>query len=302
MSQVDLSVITVTHNSRDYVADCILSVILHTLHITHEHIIVDNGSEDDTVSYLKEYFPHRIQLIEAGQNIGFAKGNELGLKHAKGRYILYLNPDMKLIEGSLDAMIAWMDTNTDIGLSTCRLITQDKTHHPFLRPTKLPTLLTFVKSVLGFIPFSVSLNRDTIYEEFEDDQEQDIKTARGAFFLARRSLHLSFDTAYFLLLEDLDLCRQVESSGYRVTYYPHISCIDYYNRSFSKVSSSWYYLVGTRSMNTYISKWYSPLHSLWFVPFRILGFLIRIPKWGIIPSFSAYKNYRTCILHQSITD
>lgn len=289
---IDLSVITVTYNSKEFIADCILSLQLHCLNIQYEHIIVDNGSTDGTKEYVQDHFGEKVVFLEAGDNVGFARGNQRGVEKASGRYHLFLNPDMRIDDGWLDTLVQWMDEHTEVGLATCRLVTERKKTYPFLTPTTVPHLQTFAKSLSGMIPFSVSLNRDTLRLDFQDDQIQWIENARGSFFFLRASLGLSFDTSYFLLLEDLDLCNTVRKAGYVVAYFPNITCIDFYNQSFLHTTSAWYYLIAARSMKTYISKWHGSHHLLWCIPLAALGFFCRIPFWGIKTSIQAYKTYR----------
>ena len=106
---MDLTVVTVTYQSREYIDGCILSVATHILHSTYEHIVVDNGSTDGTADFVEQGYSHYVRLIRNRVNLGFAAANAQAVKEAKGRYILFLNPDMQLCEGSLDTLIAWMD-------------------------------------------------------------------------------------------------------------------------------------------------------------------------------------------------
>src|SRR3972149_11560503 len=97
-SHIDLSIITVTYQSREYIDSCILSVLTHILNYSYEHIIVDNGSDDGTVEMIEAGYLNFVRLIKNCSNVGFAAANTFAVKEARGRYILFLDPDMQLYE------------------------------------------------------------------------------------------------------------------------------------------------------------------------------------------------------------
>ena len=93
----DLSIITVTYQSEDYIQNCLVSVMKHIKDLSYEHIVIDNDSTDATVPKVEAlaFLPH-IKLIQTGRNIGFAMANQIGFDASKGRVILFLNPDMEM--------------------------------------------------------------------------------------------------------------------------------------------------------------------------------------------------------------
>lgn len=288
---MDLTIITVTYQSNEYIDACILSVATHTLECEYEHIIVDNGSTDGTIDLIENGYASYVRLIKNGQNSGFAAANDLGVKEAKGRYLLFLNPDMQLHEGYLDTLIAWMDKRPDVGLASCKLLDSSNIPHEALRPSTFPTLLPYLPAFLKFAPFFCSVHPKFFYSSFNDELEQEVEVVRGAFMLMRREiiqkLGFAFNPCYFILFEDIDTCREVKRLGYRTVYFPHLSCIDYFGRSFLKQTKAWKYLRMAESFKTYVRKWHSPLHLLWVNLAIPLGFLLRIPEWGLKDSWAA---------------
>src|SRR6185503_9657849 len=106
---IDVSVITVTQQSNECIADQILSVSMSALHVQYEQIIVDNASTDGTIELIEQGYSTYVSFIKNGKNLGFAAANNQAFSLSKGRYFLFLNPDMRLELGALDKMIPWMD-------------------------------------------------------------------------------------------------------------------------------------------------------------------------------------------------
>src|SRR5689334_17812744 len=119
---IDLSIVTVTHQSEQQIETLINSVISGALKSQIEHIIIDNASQDRTVSLIKDNYLSFVSLVENRDNLGFGVANNMGFLRAKGRYMLFLNPDMKVEEGSLDRFVEWMDGHPDVGAAGCKLI------------------------------------------------------------------------------------------------------------------------------------------------------------------------------------
>ncbi len=282
---MDLTIITVTYHSREYIDACIMSVVTSTLGIAYEHIIVDNASTDGTVELIESGYLQYVRLIKNQQNVGFAAANNQAALEARGRYVLFLNPDMRVHKGYLDTLINWMDKRPEIGLSSCQLLSHDEQPHPALRPMRFPSLFPYVPALMKLRPFFCSVHPRFFYPDFQDELEQEVEVVRGAFMLVRKEivemLGFAFDPQYFILFEDIDLCREVKRLGYKVVYTPQVSCVDYFGRSFLSQTRAWKYRAMTRSFMTYVRKWHHPVHLLWLRLLILLGFVVRIPEWGI---------------------
>lgn len=290
---MDLSIVTVTYRSVDFIADCILSVVCHTLNIKYEHIIVDNGSQDGTVELIEEGYLNYVRLIKNDRNLGFAAANKLGVEVAKGRYLLFLNPDMQIHEGYLDVLVAWMEKHPLVGIASCKLLNFLEKAHPVLRPMKFPSLFPYFSMFIYPKPFFCTVHHKFYYESFQDDVEQEVEIVRGSFMIMPREIidktGFAFDPRYFLLLEDVDICKHVKKLGYKVVYTPIITAIDLLGQSFLTKSTAWKYLQMTRSLKIYVSKWHSKWHLIWLHFFIPIGFILRIPIWGIKNSWGAFR-------------
>lgn len=290
---MDLSIITVTYQSKESIDTCILSVVTSIFNSSYEHIIVDNGSTDGTVELIEDGYLGYVKLIKNKNNLGFAAANNIALKEAKGRYILFLNPDMRLYQGRLDDLLKVAESRKDIGILSCKLLSHFERPHEVLKPSRYPSLFPYLPAFLRIKPFFCSVNPHFFYPVFDDHAEQEVEMVRGAFMMIRKGLldeiGYAFDPRYYILFEDIDLCKEMKKRGYKIWYTPRISCIDYFGLSFSKQTEAWKYCQMVKSFKTYIRKWHSPLHLLWVNAAAPIGFLLRIPEWGLKNSLKALK-------------
>lgn len=252
---------------------------------SYEHLIVDNASTDGTVEWIEKWQPSSVRLFKNTKNEGFSSANNRALKKAKGKYILFLNPDMEIREGTLDALMKWMDQCPDVGLASCRLLNAAGQSPPFLRPHRFPHFLPYVASFLCLNSFFCTIHPKFFYPDFDDMKQQAVDVVRGAFMLTRRQtldqLGFAFDPKYFLLFEDVDLCREIKNLGLQVMYTPQMSCIDYFGRSFVEHPPFWKYLRMAQSFTIYVRKWHSSFHLVWLVVLIPIGFLLRMGKWWL---------------------
>ena len=105
---MDISIIILNYKSKGLGKQCLKGIEACQLKLKYEIIVVDNASKDETVDMIKEEFP-RVKIIVADKNQGFAAGMNLGLKIAKGKYYLLLNPDVAVMQGSIMTLYSFME-------------------------------------------------------------------------------------------------------------------------------------------------------------------------------------------------
>ncbi|MBT4120733.1 MAG: glycosyltransferase family 2 protein [Candidatus Magasanikbacteria bacterium] len=271
---MDLSIITVTWNNEKEIARQIASVFAGCKDVTCEEIIVDSGSSDQTIEIVKNQFPH-VKLIENKENIGFGAGNNQGLKIAQGEFLLFLNGDMMVEEGSLDGILDWMKKNKDVGIVCPKLLDQYGKFNWDASPRRFPKLWEQLALILK-IPhiFPNTLNSYHM-KDLDIEKEQEVDSVRGSFMLMRREfvdkLGWAFDPRYFIWYEDVDICREAKRLNYKVMYTPVISAIDYVGQSFKKRKTLWKQKQFTRSMLTYFKKWEPMYKWIWIAILRPFG-------------------------------
>ncbi len=255
---IDLSVITVCWNSAEYIARQIASVHAAADGLVYEHIIIDNGSMDQTVTEIRARFPS-VTLVENGMNLGFAAANNKGFAVSSGRYILFLNPDMTLQPGSLKRWIAWMDEHPRTALSGCMLVDTHGMPITEACPRRFPTPLDQFLLVTKLHRWFQKPLEHYRMKGFDAECEQEVDSVRGSCMMARRDfldqLGFAFDPRYFIWFEDVDVCREAISRDWKVFYTPVVRATDFIGRSFAKRGSWWKRWQFLKSMFIYFWKW-----------------------------------------------
>lgn len=230
-----LSIVIISFNTKDLTKQCLQSLCDLTdvtISKDFEVIIVDNNSHDDSVDMIKTSFP-QVTLVESDENLGFSKGNNLGVKHTnpKTEYVLFLNSDTTVPNGTLSEMISFMDSDESIGLSTCKVMLWNgeidmDCHRGFPTPWVSLTRLTGLHKLF---PKSKIFNR--YYQGWKDlETTHEIDSAVGAFMLVRRKVGEKigwWDKDYFLNGEDIDFCYCVKQLGYKIMYHPAVTITHY---------------------------------------------------------------------------
>ncbi|MFH0931016.1 MAG: glycosyltransferase family 2 protein [Candidatus Zixiibacteriota bacterium] len=207
MNSIDLSVIIVNFNTASLLKECLNSVEENRGNLKLEIFVVDNNSRDQSVEMIKKDSP-QIKLMVNSENIGFARGVNLGLALAKGRYFLLLNPDVKVLPGVLKGMIEFMEQNKDAGLAGVQLLNSDGTKQNSMAnfPSLSQELLN--KSLLRIL---FPEKYPSKYQEYKSPVEVD--SVIGACMIVRPEAVKEvgeLDPGYFLFLEETDWCFQMK--------------------------------------------------------------------------------------------
>lgn len=273
----NVTVITVTWNSSLLVGTQIESVVSGCKDISYEQVIVDNASSDNTVSIVKTKYPH-VKLIANNENKGFAAANNQALSLVNGEFLLFLNPDMRVEEASLDTLINWMNIHKDVGIASVKLVDEKGNINEDAFPRRFPRVSEQLSLIVKLPHIFPHLLDTYLMKGFDVDKEQDVDSVRGSFMMVRKELieklGFAFDPRYFIWFEDVDLCREAKRLGYRVVHTPVISAVDYIGQSFKQRDSLWKQKNFTRSMLTYFQKWEPWWKWMWIALFRPVGIFL----------------------------
>lgn len=138
---VDVSILVVNWNTCQYLRECLQSIQCTVKGLEFEVIVVDNASTDGSAEMVRSEFPWAILLVSP-ENVGFARGNNLALSHASGEYLLVINPDVVLLDGTLEGLIAFARESPDAGVVSPKLLNPDRTLQNF--HGRIPTLSTLL--------------------------------------------------------------------------------------------------------------------------------------------------------------
>lgn len=229
---VDISVIIVNYNSKDYLRGCIDSIDRFPHEIKIEILVSDNNSTDGSIDMIKNDFP-QIRLIENKDNIGYSAAANKAIRKSSGRYILILNNDIEALEGSLDTLVKTMDEHPDIGLLGCMLLNSDGTLQQSFGYFNLGFLSEVVQK---FILNRYRKGNRLIgnYLRWAHKNFREVDWIKGACIMARRQAIDAvglMDENYFLYFEEIDLCNRVRKGGWKVCYTPEARMIHYEGKS-----------------------------------------------------------------------
>ena len=255
------------------------SVISGCKNLEFEQIVVDNASSDKTVEITKAM--SNVKVIANKDNTGFAHANNQGVEISTGKYLLFLNPDMKVKEGSLDVIVEWLEKRKDVGIVSPRLVDENGELNEDAKPRRFPKVFEQVALILKLPHIFPSMMDKYLMKDFDGNKEQEVDSVRGSFILMRREvvekLGFAYDPRYYIWYEDVDICREVKKTGLKVMYSPVITATDYVGQSFKKAESLWKQKNFTRSMLAYFQKWEAFYKWFWIWLFRPVGiFLVYI--------------------------
>jgi len=252
------SIIIVTYNNKQFLDACLNSVLIQEY--PHEVIIVDNCSGDGTVSYVREHFP-TIKVIENSSNAGYGAGNNLGVKHAHGEYIVILNPDTIVHKRWLYALISPLENENNI-ISTPKILTYEGLTINTCGNINHFTGLNFTR---GF-----GLSPDQYLEPTSNGG------ISGACFAIRKhdyEILGGFDETFFMYNEDSDLSWRAFQNGYTIKYLPNSVIRHYYTLKVSPMKL--YYLEKGRYI--ILRKYFSRRKMIILLPSLIMA---EIFTWG----------------------
>lgn len=268
---VDVSIITVSWNIASLLRKSLQAIFENTKGITFEVWVVDNASLDGTQGMVQREFP-QVRCILNEKNQGFAKANNQAIRKANGRYILLLNPDMRVFPDTLSQMVSWMDTHATVGIAGCHLIREDGTTVPHVR--RFPRLADQVAIVTKIAHVFPVLLDGYLMRDFDYTKEAEVDSIRGSFFMIRREVLEGvglLDEQYFVWFEEVDYCKRVKQAGWQVMYTPAVRCVDYVGKSFEQLQRFNTQKLFTESMVKYFKKWHPRFESLILTGARPIG-------------------------------
>ena len=235
---MQLSVIILNYNVRYFLEQCVLSVQKALEHIEGEIIVVDNASTDESCEMMKQKFPE-IKLIRNSENVGFPKGNNIGVAHASGEYICILNPDTVVAEDTFEKLFKFchseLVSESNTGIIGCKLI--DGTGQ-FLPECKrgVPTPWVAFTKIFSLYKLFPRLKWFNQYyaQHIAENENGEVAILVGAFMFMKRDLYLQvggFDENCFMYSDDIDLSYMVQQLGKKNYYFAETTVIHYKGES-----------------------------------------------------------------------
>jgi GT2 family glycosyltransferase len=221
-TSVDISVVIVGWNAKQYLELCLESLAKAPPRRSMEILVVDNASTDGSVEMIEAKFPC-VKLIKSGENLGFAKGNNVAIRQCQGRYIALVNPDVIVFAGCLDALADFLDENPQVGNVGPRVLNPDMSMQSTCR--RFPTLWNNFCSAAGL---STRFKNSRFFAGehmfyFSHDRTLAVDVLVGCFSMIRREAFDRvglLDEDLFMYGDDVDWCRRARNAGWQVVFHP----------------------------------------------------------------------------------
>jgi GT2 family glycosyltransferase len=184
---IDLSICIVSWNTEAVLRGCLGSIYKGTQGISYEIFVVDNASQDGSVGMVKKYFPD-VCLIVNEQNRGFATANNQATRLARGRYVIFLNPDTVVQGDALHVMVQFMDEHPEAGAVGCKLLNADGSAQHSIRRRLTLGIMLYDNTILGKLPFFRGRLKNYKMKSFSFDRVEEVDAASGAALLVRKSI------------------------------------------------------------------------------------------------------------------
>lgn len=293
-----LSIIIVNYNTYKLTKQTIDSVLARSGSLAFEIILVDNASQDGSIQRIQEEY---VRAQEAGQlriicneaNLGFAKANNIGMRVARGTYILLLNSDTYVVDDCLEKSLAYMAEHPQVGALGCKVVLPDGTlDHACKRG--FPTPAASLYYLLGWD------KKDPIkYGQYDalhlgEDEVGEVDCLMGAYMLMPRHVLDEvgmLDEDFFMYGEDIDLCFRIKEGGYKIVYYPEARIIHHKGGSSKKRRTKVIYDFHN-AMWIFYRKHYTKRYN---VGINLLVFVGIWTKYGLEILKNALKSNRTSV-------
>ncbi len=219
MNPSNIDIIIVNWNSGSQLRACVDSIIEYGSSLVSKLIVVDNNSNDGSDKSIEDL--SEVLLIHANKNLGFAKACNLGARHAKSEYLLFLNPDAMLYKGSLAGALKVFESpeNSDVGIVGIQLI--DETGHISRTCARFPSLWRFIVQISGLNKIDVFRPMGVHMAEWSHKENRYVDQVMGAFFLVRQDLFEAlsgFDERFFVYFEEVDFSFRARQKGWKSLY------------------------------------------------------------------------------------
>lgn len=220
----DLAIVIVSFNDAQWLEPCLSTVLSHAGTATLEVVVVDNDSRDGTRELVESRFPE--VLVVSNRNGGFGHGNNRGIERTTAPYVLFLNPDTEVIQGTLGALVDRLDECPEVGLAGTRQLMPDGELIPTIR--RFPSASRAFGEALASErwPVRPSWAGERLLDAELYTREVECDWTSGSFMLARREALTSagwFDERFFLYAEEPDLCLRIKQAGWRVRHLPDMT-------------------------------------------------------------------------------
>jgi len=240
--ELDLSIIIVSFNVKEFLRKCLRSITDMDEGISYEIFVADNNSSDGTREMVEKEFP-QVKLIHNRKNLGFSEANNRAVSESGGQYILLLNPDTFVYEGTLKEMVTFMERHPEAGAAGCRnWLDEHKTYQiNNLNEMRFRYILLLSDSFLGRLfatrRFLLTHYWEKSWDVWTAENYIEVPCIVGAFMILRRKAVEEIglmDPAFYMFCEDNDLCKRIREREWKIYLNPKGQIVHYVSKSIDK--------------------------------------------------------------------
>jgi GT2 family glycosyltransferase len=254
----DIAIIIVSHNSAHWLRPCLRSVFAHLGDVRADVVVVDNASDAETADLVAAESP-LARLVQT-DNHGFSHANNRGLMTCNARYVLFLNPDTEVLEGTFADLVRALDARPTVGLVGVRQVDPDGRLHPTIR--RFPNAMRAFGEAFAAERLHGRARwlgeRELDLTAYERETPCDWTT--GSFMLVRREAIESagfLDERFFMYSEETDLCRRIRTAGWEIRHLPLMTILHHEGKAGISPSIE---SLNAYTRIVYAQKHFSPVH------------------------------------------
>ncbi|HVM73377.1 MAG TPA: glycosyltransferase family 2 protein [Candidatus Paceibacterota bacterium] len=268
----DVSIVVLNYNTSDLLDAALESIQSTVDSLSVSVVVIDNASTDGGISASTKKFVQdsRFDFIQNEKNVGLAAMNIM-LSETKGKYILTMDPDARLLSGALRALINFLEATPEAGAATANLLNADGTEQRYFRRLITPSLGFFTTVMGRFIDkYFLGLRqfKKYHYEDADLTKIVEIEQPSVSCLLIRRAVIGEYiidpDTPFYFT--DVGLCKRIYNQGYKIYLVPDAKVIHLKSTSFKKTRNAWRTQEYYRSLMMYFKKEYpNYAPTMWFI-------------------------------------
>lgn len=275
---IDLAVIIVSANSGRWLRPCLSSLLPHAGGARLDVVVVDSGCTDDTVSIVRREFPW-VRIVSC-ENRGFGHGNNRGFLTTSAPYVLFLNPDTEILEGTFGELLQELERRPEVGLVGVRSRTPEGVQWPTIRRFPTPTRVLFEGLGSEHLPLRASWLGERELDPAAYERDTACDWVSGSFMLARREAVLGaglMDERFFLYCEEPDLCLRIKRAGWEVRHLPLMRIL---HHAGGAGFDPRFVAQEAFARRQYVEKHFSPLRRRAALAAYAIGYLLRATAGG----------------------
>lgn len=285
-----ISIVIVNWNTRDLLEQCLSSILTFSPAEPIEIIVVDNASSDQSAEMVEQRFPS-LKLIRTERNLGYAAGNNLGIRASSGDLVLTLNPDTRFFDDSLSRAAAELRNLPTCDVLAIKLLNEDGTHQRSVRGFPTPANICFEICGLGALFPMSKLFGAYRQSWFDYTKSQAAEQPMGTFLLFRKEMLDKtglFDEQFPIFFNEVDLLKKTQSMGFGIRYFADAGVYHLGGASTRQVKKPMIW-ESHRSLIRYLKKWHSSflLAPLLWLLFGLIWVGAFVRARGVYAGFRA---------------